>query len=991
MRGFYLNTKIREFGKLKFLCQALTLSFFLNSLDVIAQQDTLFWFAAPDIIAAGERDRPIFLRISAGVNGANVLIEQPANGAVFAPIVLNLAPNTTQSVDLTPRIDYVESKPANTILPYGIRIRSNEFISVYYEVFSNLSRNPDIFSLKGINALGTSFYIPNQTILNNDNLLDGIPVRGGFNIVATENNTQVTIIPRADIVGHLANTTINLTLNRGQTWSAVEASNLAANHLSGSRVTSDKPIAITTYDDFLIAATPNSGFTGGCKDLAGDQIVPINTLGNDYVIIRGGNNGLNGPDRAFIVTTEPNTQIFVDGAFHSTVADEGTTLEIQITQAQRRRYINSNKPIYVYHLSGFGCEVGGALIPPLLCNGSKVVTITRSVDTFMGINLIVRNGGQNFFTFNNIPITPAQLGQFDVILGTNNEWVAAQIEIPNTLIAAGQNLRVENTEKIFHLGVINGDATGSGCRYGYFSNFNKFISNPGSNSGANNPLCEGDTLILFSPNYPSTIYNWTGPNGVLPQLDTIVIPNVGFNDTGVYSLSINVEGCLSDTNQTEVVLRPLPPPPTNLSLNPNPVCRGEDAVLNAISDASNILWFTTPVGGIPFANVPSNVGVIVNHLNDITYYASSLSNLGCLNDARLPIDAQVIQPPDELANSLSSVCIFPEPNNFYSYSTELSEFVVSILDNGQFDIFNAVATVEAVHPAPITHNGVIYMQRVVSVTAPSQEPTIMRIYFTQQEFDNLVSAHGLLNNMQHLRVTKFPGEIAFPAGIGELMPVPTVIQNYNGMLNVHALEFEVTCCSSFFIHFLDTIINPLHINLSNFDAHCTGQEIIINWEISNYAFLQNIFLEKSIDGINYSTIYEQYVGDLVGNQYKFSYSDFSAQRDKNLHYRLIEERADGNKKIMGHKSVNCEIVCESICEISAHTNITDLIINFKSLQDQKVNIKVSAIDGKLLTDMNVQASEGQNQIYINKNWSNQIVIIKITDARNRHYLLKLMI
>jgi len=72
-------------------------------------------------------------------------------------------------------------------------------------------------------------------------------------------------------------------LNKGQTYAAIATSQAAAQHLDGSYVTSTKPIAITLNDDLL-----NGGpvFGGFCHDLAGDQTVPVNITGTEYIAIR---------------------------------------------------------------------------------------------------------------------------------------------------------------------------------------------------------------------------------------------------------------------------------------------------------------------------------------------------------------------------------------------------------------------------------------------------------------------------------------------------------------------------------------------------------------------------------------------------------------------------------------------------------------------------------------------------------------------------------
>ena len=70
----------------------LSILFCIQFLAVYSQQDTVFWFAAPDVSSA-EGDSPIYLNLSSYSNATTVTISQPANLA-FNPIIVNLAANS---------------------------------------------------------------------------------------------------------------------------------------------------------------------------------------------------------------------------------------------------------------------------------------------------------------------------------------------------------------------------------------------------------------------------------------------------------------------------------------------------------------------------------------------------------------------------------------------------------------------------------------------------------------------------------------------------------------------------------------------------------------------------------------------------------------------------------------------------------------------------------------------------------------------------------
>ena len=241
----------------------------MNSIQ--AQSDREFWFAAPEVTSQ-HSDNPIFLRFTTYSKDAIITIDQPANPN-FSPISIPLGANSTYSLPFTVYKDSIENKPGNTELNYGIRITATASISAYYELAS--TNNPEIFPLKGNVSKGLDFIIPGQTRFNNQTYAV-FPAHNGFAIVATEDNTTINIdLTQRDEKG---NNKITVKLNKGQTYAVNAGSNLAALHIGGSRVTADKPICVTVYDDSIVI---------GGWDLIGDQIVPSNNTGKKFIAVRG--------------------------------------------------------------------------------------------------------------------------------------------------------------------------------------------------------------------------------------------------------------------------------------------------------------------------------------------------------------------------------------------------------------------------------------------------------------------------------------------------------------------------------------------------------------------------------------------------------------------------------------------------------------------------------------------------------------------------------
>ena len=477
-----------------------------------SQTDTEFWFGVPDITcghggscapaAADVGGEPIYLRIATLELESEIRVEIGDNRVLVQPDTL-IPPYTSFTIDLTPFIDELENFNYGVVEEKALHVTGSNKITAYFEEAEYY--NPDIYSLKGSNALGTEFYTPFQNEWSNGNYTP--QPYSGFIITATQNNTTVNLNLTSGIFNDPGGTIV---LDKGETFSCVANSTAGPDHLAGSHVTSDKPIAITIYDD------SSTHPAGGCRDLIGDQIVPTDAIGQEYIAMRG---ELNDNEKVFIVGTQDNTPIMIDSVFVDTI-DAGETLSYTLTQDAT--HIKGFKPVYALHVSGYGCEVGGALLPTIDgCTGSYDVYITRTSTQSFFLNMMIeKTAAVNEFYieyedgtvehipdewFVDVPNTP--LGDEWVALGGaqydgtfdgqgfqyNGLGQPIRIGIPFNEVVHIYN----DGGEPFHLGFNNG-GTSTGCNYGYFSDF-KVVGAEVYEAGTQNPIsvvCFGQTVQL---------------------------------------------------------------------------------------------------------------------------------------------------------------------------------------------------------------------------------------------------------------------------------------------------------------------------------------------------------------------------------------------------------------------------------------------------------------------------------------------------------------
>ena len=435
---------------------------------------TEFWLAPPDVtdlnnVPGGE---PIYLVVMSAGAASTVTIDQPANGS-FTPIVINDDGKRLFSrVNLTPFKPMLETRPTNTINNTGLHIVATTPISAYYEIAN--TNNTGMQILKGPDALGQEFYIPlhkHAPFFNESSYASPHQAFASFDIVATQNGTTVTIYSPVPVDGHPALTQFSITLNRGQTYSAgFTGTNwqVPSNHPSGAVVLADKPIAVSIKDDSV------HNPSGGCTNLLSDQIVPVNAVGSDYIAIKGSLNNT-GDESVVIIATRNGTQIFLNGAatpVATLFAGEYYRVDMDYLSAgpDNAVYVHASQPIYAAHISGFGCEMGMALLPQLDLGGSQDVQFVRDDAQTFSLMLVSPASAVNSFTITGAgtaTITPAS---FVTVPGTGGAWMAARITYNTTQVPVDTPFRVSNPAGYFALGILDGGAT-TGARYGYLSRF----------------------------------------------------------------------------------------------------------------------------------------------------------------------------------------------------------------------------------------------------------------------------------------------------------------------------------------------------------------------------------------------------------------------------------------------------------------------------------------------------------------------------------------
>ncbi|MBQ8056353.1 MAG: IgGFc-binding protein, partial [Paludibacteraceae bacterium] len=560
-----------------------------------SQIDTEFWFAIPSS-TSGHTSGPFSFMIYAESEDATVTIEQPANPS-FTPIVVDVPAYQFESVKIANSNgvggDFWTKEVGaaiNTVRNNGFRITSTANIGCYYQAGGN---NGEAYTLKGDNGLGTNFLISTQNVKRNGcaescgkySEYQPKPYNS-VEIVATEDNTEITIIPSVPIylgeesgediirsrtvktntsgetfeligqeVGALvgqvkynSNTVrsnrnrepwrqvynqksfysnspdlagagdtklyyyefvrvgasnyiynmyvanyvyrhtwsytncssgiLNIRLNKGQTYAIRACGQLGNEHLGGTIIKTNqfrKPFAVNSSDDTVEAGNCNSGY-----DLIGDQILPVDFAGNDYVVIpTRDQTAFNNYETVTVYATEPDTEIWVTNRSGALVKiatiDPGTgysfktsTYSVYGDKRNTPVYVNTSKPTILFQTTGIGAELGGSVLPLLSCSGSTEATYKRiknSRDGDLTYNLMVRTKFANDFVICDGAVQLTQ-ADFTPIRGTE-DW--SYIQLSGARATACDPFTIRNTKGPFHIAALDYD--GASFTQGFFTDY----------------------------------------------------------------------------------------------------------------------------------------------------------------------------------------------------------------------------------------------------------------------------------------------------------------------------------------------------------------------------------------------------------------------------------------------------------------------------------------------------------------------------------------
>lgn len=284
---------------------------------------------------AGELFLELFLT---GEEDTKVIIEIP--GINYRTEIF-VRGKTIQNVRI-PSLAQVKS--FHVVEKLAVHIVSQKPIFVYG--LNRRFQTTDTFLAFPVEVLGTDYRVMCYTVS-----IEMLPI---FAIVATENNTEVTVIPSFDTEFHPANQPFKINLNKGEVYQvAAKFVQSPKCDLTGSIVRANKKIAVFSGHQCAYVPTNKSA----CNHLV-EQMPPIPSWGKHFYL------GILKPRRNYtfrVLANEQDTRVFIDGNLVRTLG-AGEYFDSLVDKPLQ---ITANKPILVAQFS-HGYNIGDSIGDPMM-------------------------------------------------------------------------------------------------------------------------------------------------------------------------------------------------------------------------------------------------------------------------------------------------------------------------------------------------------------------------------------------------------------------------------------------------------------------------------------------------------------------------------------------------------------------------------------------------------------------------------------------------
>jgi trimeric autotransporter adhesin len=270
-------------------------------------------------------------------------------------------------------------------------------------------------------------------------------------------------------------------------------------------------------------------------------------------------------------------------------------------------------------------------------------------------------------------------------------------------------------------------------------------------------------------------------------------------------------------------------------------------------------------------------------------------------------------------------------------------------------------------------DGVPYLDRNITITPTVNGPYAtnvkVRLYISKTEFDDFVNNPvTTLTNINQLRVFKKNDPFCYGAMSTDpavtLTPTNTIAADLQHGANGYVLQVDVPSFSSFYFA-ENTLLLPVE-TLTFAGTLQNNLSTLLNWKTEHESNTGNFIVERSTDGVNFSSIgtVKAAGSSSIALNYSFTDIDVANQASLIVYYRLKVTDLNGTFKYSNIINVALPVTKGSIT-VSPNPAVTDIKIAVSSPVTVNSAWQIIDISGRTVLYGDVLLKKGNNNLPVN--------------------------
>jgi hypothetical protein len=305
----------------------------------------------------------------------------------------------------------------------------------------------------------------------------------------------------------------------------------------------------------------------------------------------------------------------------------------------------------------------------------------------------------------------------------------------------------------------------------------------------------------------------------------------------------------------------------------------------------------------------------------------------------IPTSIDVTAGAGNTCNTGTTVTIDNNNNNLWVPITGPDgNIMAEIFANGQ--TLGTVTSSFYINSGPIRSQGSLtYLDRNMTITPQFQpaSPVKIRLYMSKAEFDAL-DADPLsgITSIADLRILKNNDPCISAVTDVTTIITPTFSEAHGA--NGYMLQADITGFSSFYFASSNFTL-PLDL-LSFIGSLQTNGSVLLNWKTENENKVSHFVVERSLNGVNYTSIGQvQAKGNAGINNYSLSDDNAGSQPSLVLYYRLKMTDIDGTYKYSNIVRINISDITGKVT-VAPNPVQLETRVNIKAPEDGNVQWKL---------------------------------------------------